>query len=416
MDSNKEIKKVFELFIANKFEEAQELNNKILEVFPGHMYAKRYQKILEDKIKFDKLPSPIKGEGLGVRSKTVKIKWKSLKCPHCLAKIPFSGLNNEKKSEIKSGNYNNLEIKCPYCHTKFVLQKKKAQSILWIKIWDIANIEWKKYRATGYVEYSGYWYEDWYSDVTKYLEWILLWENNSYYYFSEWYSVDEWSSEQEFELSKKIIPNFRIPSNWTIFTKAIVKSIYWENSKNYVVWEKTILYEFTNSWTNYVKEIEWAWSQKEAGIYETRSISWNQANKIFWKENILKRNYNKHSSSWISFWGIIFWIIALLILPALIFEPIFNNFLENKEKIEISNLDEAKKVELKFKDFSVMQERKTSSTRYDYGGVKTYYSKNTGLKFSVKTDEDRKIIEKIKELEENLEIKKMFDWDLYKLK
>jgi len=47
-----------------------------------------------------------------------------------LAKIPFSGLNNEKKSEIKSGNYNNLEIKCPYCHTKFVLQKKKAQSIL----------------------------------------------------------------------------------------------------------------------------------------------------------------------------------------------------------------------------------------------------------------------------------------------
>ena len=382
-----------------------------------------------------------------------------------MAKIPFSGLNNEQKSEIKKWNYNNLEIKCPYCHTKFVLQKKKAHSILWIKIWDIANIEWKKYRVTGYVEYDGYWYEDWYSDVTKYLEWILLWENNSYYYFSEWYSVDEWSSEEEFELSKKIIPNFRIPSYLTTFTKATVKSIYWENSKNYVVWEKTILYEFTNSWTNYVKEIEWAWSQKEAGIYETRSISWNQANKIFGKENS-GVHFNKSWTNpfkWINldnFWWIIifgwitaltfipFWLIALWItliiwyfifknkniteiwiIPKLlflsiwglifinfVFTPLFNTILEKKQKIEISNLDEAKKIELKFKDFSVMQEKQTHSTKYDYGGVRTYYSKNTWLKFSIKTEEDKKIIEKIKNLEENLEIKKMFDWDLYKLK
>jgi hypothetical protein len=38
------------------------------------MYAKRYQKILADKIKFDKLPSPPKGEGLGVRKKTAKVR------------------------------------------------------------------------------------------------------------------------------------------------------------------------------------------------------------------------------------------------------------------------------------------------------------------------------------------------------
>jgi uncharacterized protein (DUF2225 family) len=57
-----------------------------------------------------------------------------LKCPHCLAKIPFSSLNSTQKEAIKKGKYNNLEIKCPYCHTKFSLQKRKAPSVLELKI------------------------------------------------------------------------------------------------------------------------------------------------------------------------------------------------------------------------------------------------------------------------------------------
>ena len=461
MDENKEIKKVFELYSAWNFKEAQELNNKILESFPSNMYAKRYEKILSDK-----LPSPSKGDELGVRSKSAKVRWKSLKCPHCLAKIPFSGLTWEQKSEIKKWNYNNLEIKCPYCHTKFILQKRKAQSRLWIKIWDIANIDWKKYRATGYVEYRWHWYEDWYSDITNYLEWILLWEDNSYYYFSEWYSIDDWSSEEEFELSKKIIPNFNIPTNFNSYTEATVKSIYWENSKNYVVWEKTILYDFKISWKNYIKEIEWAWSQKEAGIYEAKEISWKEAGKIFWKEfknksseywNFLKKSWDNNFIWWLVF-AIIFWInfislipaeyivwwIILVIISALfyvfkdkipekyskiiyfiialpifsffIFQPIFNWILENKEKIELNNLVETKKSELKFIDYSIMQEKQTSSTRYDYGGTKTYYERNIWLKFSVKTEEDKKIIEKIKNLDSENKIKKMFKWPIYKLK
>jgi len=73
-------------------------------------------------------------------------------------------------------------------------------------------------------------------------------------------------------------------------------------------------------------------------------------------------------------------------------------------------------VELNFNDSSIMKEEKTSSTTYDYGWIKTYYSKNTGLKFAVKNDEDRKILEKINNLDSNNVVKKMFNWDLYKLK
>jgi hypothetical protein len=51
LESNKDIKKVFELFNSDKFEEAQELNNKILQVSPGNIYAKRYQSIISEKIK-----------------------------------------------------------------------------------------------------------------------------------------------------------------------------------------------------------------------------------------------------------------------------------------------------------------------------------------------------------------------------
>jgi hypothetical protein len=63
-----------------------------------------------------------------------------------------------------------------------------------------------------------------------------------------------------------------------------------------------------------------------------------------------------------------------------------------------------------------MTEKQTSSTRYDYGGVRTYYSKNTWLKFSVKTEEDIEVLKKIENLDSENKIKKMFNWYLYKLK
>lgn len=477
MDTNKEIKRVFELFTEKKFEKAQELNNKILETFPNNMYAKKYEKILADKIKFDNNKWWVE--------KVAKVRWKSLKCPHCLAKIPFSGLSEEQRNEIKKWNYNNLELKCPYCHTKFVLQKRKSDSIFWIKIWDIANIDWKKYRTTGYVEYSWRWYEGNYSGWVKYLEWLLLAEDNSFLYLSEWKSSDDWVWTQEFEISEKFIPkqiwdinyiSWYAEINWSKkylkeTDKVSVKSVYWENSKNTIVWEKVELYDFGD----FVIEKESSWSQTEAWFYKIKEISWSKVASYFWKEyNNVSDIWEKIKKllSWDIFWQlfvvfiiwinfisliptkyiywwialiiafvsyyifkdklwekwqkILFWLIWLPIFSFFIFQPIFNSILENKQKIELSKLDKAEKVELNFKDSSVMKEKQTSSTRYDYGGVRTYYSKNTGLKFSVKNDEDKKILEKINKLKKETEewysiqdenkLVKMFNWDLYKLK
>ncbi|MDQ7022479.1 MAG: hypothetical protein Q9M97_02950 [Candidatus Gracilibacteria bacterium] len=163
------------MYSKENFQEAQELNNKILDEEPNNMYAKKYASILVDKIK----------SNINTKSfeKSPKVRGKTLKCVHCLAKIPFSSLTGIQRESIKNGKYNNLEIKCSYCHTKFVLQKRKANSILGLKIGDIANIDGKKYRATGYVEYKGRWYEDNYSGGVKYIEWLLLGEDNKYKYF-----------------------------------------------------------------------------------------------------------------------------------------------------------------------------------------------------------------------------------------
>ena len=473
MDSNKEIKKVFELFNANNFEEAQELNNQILEVFPNNMYAKRYAGILVNKIKSNKKPSS---------GKTTKVGWKSLKCPHCVAKIPFSGLTEWNRKQIKIWKYSNLEIKCPYCHTKFILQKIKANSILGLKIGDIANIKWKKYRVTGYVQYTWRWYEDNYSGWVKYLEWLLLWEDNKYKYFSEWSSNDDWVWTNEFELSEKYIPKQIWKINYITNLAEIdwdkkyskeknkirVVSVYWENAKNTTIWEKVEIFDF---W-DIIIEKESSGSQKEATFYKTTKLSWNDAAKIFWKEysniddlwkKIMKKfgtdngwliifliiiwfNFvsfipGKYIFFWIfsiifftvlfifkdKFWKklkiILFWLLWIPIFSFLIFQPIFNSFLENKQSIELNKIVSSEKIELKFKDSSIMKERKISSTRYDYGGIKTYYEKNKWLKFSVKTKEDKEILKKIQELKndeyfDNSENKivKMFNWDLYKLK
>jgi len=461
MDKNK-LNQIFTLYSKWNYKEAEKLNNEILYQEPNNVYALKYAKLLSAK-------------NSNSSDKKAKVKWKTLKCVHCLAKIPFSGLNWEQRDKIKYWNYNNLEIKCPYCHTKFILQKRKTNSILWLKIGDIATIEWQKYRATGYVQYKWFWYEDNYSEWTKYLEWLLLWENNEYKYFSEWSSSDDWMWTNEFELSEKYIPKQiwkidyirkRAEIDWeNLYAKEIDKvkvvSVYWENAKNTVVWEQVEIFDF---W-DIIIEKESSWWQTEAGFYKTKELSWNQAAKLFWKEynnfsdvwNKISKWFSSDNIWWLIFafiFGInfislipieyIFWWIGIIViwivyyifkdkipekynkaflvliwLPIfsfIIFQPIFNSVLENKQKINITELNKLQKVELNFTDTSVMRGKTISSSHYDYGGTRTYYQKNTWLKFSVKTDEDKEIIEKIKNWTVIWEVEKMFNGIIYKLK
>jgi hypothetical protein len=451
MNFNKKINQVYNFYSQWKYDEAKKLNDEILQKDPKNIYAIRYKKIIEEKLK-NKIKTSNKDK--------VRIKWKVLKCPHCLARIPFSYLNTEQKDKIKTWKYNNLEIKCPYCHTSFILQKRKAFSSLWLKIWDIANIDWKKYRVTWYVDYLWNWYEGNYSWKLSYLEWILLWEKGDYKYFSEGSFYDDWNKNEEFEISQKIIPKFSLKPNYSenyisINNKKIyfkeknivsVKSLYGENSKIYTIWEKVELYEFSFKWKNYLIEKEWTWIQKEAWIYETKKISKKEAFNLFWKkynDNFYIQWENFNSSiifyltiwifiafdlfvengwnltfAWYFIWIIFIWFVIwnifqnfenkvsknimliFILVPILsfLYYYLFNNILDNKKEISLKELHSWKKIRLEFENPNFFKEKVVWRTKYDYWWIKTYYETNVWLKFSIKNENDKKILKKIKNI------------------
>ncbi len=465
MISNK-LNKVYSLYESWRYKEALDLNNEILKSDPNNIYAKRYSSILANKI------------WISSKKEIPRVKWKRLSCPHCNSAISVTWLTQEQQKKLKSKNYSWLEIKCPYCHKNFVLQTKKANSILWIKVWDIATIWWKKYRVTWYVEYEWTWNEYYSWTLSEYwelnyLEWILVWDDKSYIYFSEWTSYYDWWEEEEFEISKKYIPRHKIVSDYerkfTIIWNSKkyfveidnvkVKSVYWENAKSYTVWEKVVLYD---NWL-FIIEKEWAWSQEEVGFYKWESITKKEAWEIFWEIDAV--DYTLWMLAFFFalwyFWTIadivpiriIIYIISILILsiflyfyfgnnkrfskrtniimswiiiiPILwfwIFHSFFNSILEKKEKVLLENIWISSKYELDYL-YLLSDKKVTWTTRYDYWWVRTFYSAVYWLKFSVKNENDLKIIEKIRDLKNknslNLnekDINEKFSWTIYKLK
>lgn len=119
MTNSEQLNHIYELYTQKKYAEAFELTEKILAEEPNNVYAKRYETLLRpylnDKSVVGKIPT---------------VKGKSLQCPHCQAAISLSALNEGQRTAIRSNNYENLAIKCPYCHTTFTLQKKTAESVL----------------------------------------------------------------------------------------------------------------------------------------------------------------------------------------------------------------------------------------------------------------------------------------------
>ena len=418
MSINQKLNQLNQLFADKNYREAMLLCEEILKEEPTNIYAKKYQDLikpyLNDKSEVWKIAT---------------VKWKNLKCPHCESSISLSALNTEQKEKIRKNDYQNLAIKCPYCNTTFTLQKKSSSSIIWIQIWDKIEYLWKKYRVTGCVNYTWTWYEKNYSWRLNYQEWILLWDDNSYLYFSEWYFSDDWEENYEFEFSKKITPNFdlefvsdeefRINSSLRDFDErnfVSASSLYWENSKVFQVWESIKLYEFSYSWKQYVLEKEHSWRQSEAWIYETWSVSKTQTFKIFWKE--MKYDWNGFSSPFS-------YLLKFKLFHLFVSWPIFcvfvvvfsNNIFEGKQLIELKDISEWKKYEIQFTDKSLKKTELTKTKTYDYGWVRKYYKTIEWLKFSVKTEQDKEIIEKLKKWDfENSELKKIFSEKIIKLK
>ena len=468
MENSEKLNQVYKLYEEKKYSEAMQAVQLILATDPQNIYAKKYEELIR----------PYLNKASNVW-KITTVKWKNLKCPHCESSISLSALNEEQKTKIRENNYENLSLKCPYCNTNFTLQKKSAESVIWIKIWDKITYNKKTYRVTWCVNYTWIWQEKSYSWSLNYLEWILLWNDNSYLYFSEWYFLDDWYKKYEYEFSYKITPNFQIELNWdylfinwkgtSISEKNLVeaKSLYWENSKVFTVWEKVILLEFSFWWKDYVLEKEKAWRQSEAWIYFTESVSESSACKIFqkkqnlplfWKWSVDNINF---WNFWDFFWTAVFlififssiWQVWVVIVVFLLFYAIYrfvyvwrvfsNTFVtylisfffiwpiitlsfwffilpfifDKKTEIALQNISDWKKFEIKFQDESMKTVTEKWTTKYDYGWVRTNYSKIEWLKFSVINAEDKAIIQKIKEkwlVSE--EIEKIFSQKIYQIK
>ncbi len=472
MEIKEKLQEISKLFSAWNYDQAKKLNDEILKQDPNNIYAKKYDTLINSKI------------GTQTWNKIPKVMWKQLKCPHCVSRIPNSSLTEQQQEKIKKWEYNNLEIKCPYCNTKFILQKKKEHSLLWIKIWDTATIDNKKYRAVWYVKYV--WTRTTYVAWNRkswgrleYLEWMLLWEDNNYKYFSESIAYYHWSREVEFELSEKHIPDWKIEPNYDKLYVSInwnksyfeevdkikVSSVYWENSKSYTIWEDVKLYD-TGS---IVIEKESAWTQSEVWIYKGKTIYKSDAAKLFGKtykptyfwgnsKNAFTNDSTKaipitvfilfFLANFVSIVTVLllitaviliyvlysyreklkketkialYWVLLIPILWLAIIKPIVNLIIETKTPISLENIDISKKYKIEFASSDLTQKIQTSTKTYDYGGVRTYYSQNEWLKFSIASNEDMKIIEKIDEIiktntSDSDSIKKIFTQPIYKLK
>ena len=203
-----------------------------------------------------------------------------------------------------------------------------------------------------------------------------------------------------------------------------------ENSKSFKIWEEIILAPDNVSWSGYVYEQESSGAQTEVWIYKRDNVNESLARKIFNKT--WTTNYsNKAQFNWDIFWWI-GWVFSLWIFGLIIFSeyittqiilywfgiiilwlfiynlpkiiqlssnndqlsiiykllifiviwplfmyiviiPLTNMAIEDKTETHVSSIKDWKKLELNFPTWYDKWQVTTSTKKYDYGGVRTYY-------------------------------------------
>lgn len=309
-----------------------------------------------------------------------------------------------------------------------------------IKIGDKAFYKGKDYRVVGSVLYKWYWYENYYSGTLEYLEWILLGADNSYLYFSEGHFVDDGVRKEVFEISEKIIPDFEINEvnekailvngRWQDFSEKNsirAAALYGENSKVFTVDEEVVLLEFSYNWRDFILEKESAGRQSEAGIYESITVNEFTVEKMFGKRKMQKMIWWLSSDNeFLKMAGKIdsrskkgtSIIIAFFVLPMIwsISHTISEKLFQTNKITELQDITSGDKFRIPFSAELKWPEMITSTTRYDHGGVRYEYSQLEWLKFSVKTDADREILQKIYNWRSPSEVQKIFSLPIYREK
>jgi len=284
------------------------------------------------------------------------LKLNLIKCPSCWAFLTFSPYNQYQFEKLKSGA-DSVVFVCNYCGNKIAYSKKPFKTIFTdYSVGKEVKIGLNKYTLAWAVRYEGNyleWNEKW---KLKYIEWLAYDKNWEIYYISESRAILNGENYDELEVSRKVDFPFVIKkiltdkidtSDWTKsveeYDEVKVVSVLWDVNKQYKIWEKVKLWNFSK----YALEEETNGEYVERNLYENVFLNdyYNPLSNVFWKDypNLLSwdRDLGWDVTSYIS---LIFLSLVLLLSFNLkcifLWLPItlFSFFLVTDKKFSIKNI------------------------------------------------------------------------------
>ncbi|MBS8121928.1 hypothetical protein, partial [Candidatus Vampirococcus lugosii] len=170
--------------------------------------------------------------------------------------------------------------------------------------------------------------------------------------------------------------------------------IYGENTKSYTVGEKVILYYFSYSGKDFVLEKESSGTQKEVGIYQRKHVNLNKYKKI----NVDNVNYIDND-----IYNIIIFFILPIILSTLFVSFCLNFFIVQKRYLDADLNNGIYKINFNNTNKLKLFDGQITHT---YDGKQDKFKEIKGIKFSIKTEKDRQILNEFKK---NINKIKSFD-------
>ena len=439
---------VQDIYNAYKNKDCAKMHGLLLELEkkdPNNPYLQKYKKLFSD---------ICNKKTLSTKKSKVKIWWKTIKCPHCWNYLRMNDKIKKTYLDYKQWKTSQLEFQCEYCWTKFVWNKTPVKPIFLsrknVNIWKNIEIDNKIYRISSIVQYK--WKRAESDEIwnLKYNEYLLVDKNWDIKYLSESLATWYWGSEEETELSWKVIPPFQIleitPSfiktnKWNLTIKEVdkvkVKKIFWENTKSYTIWENIILYYFSYNWEDYILEKEGSSTQQEVWIYKRKYVNLSKYNKVVNNHFQNLSNFSELSKNIIILISIFFlinnifnissliiklfflWILiyiiilsfdwkfannlrSIIMLSGLIFFIIYTYLTFSSEQKEYKKWTTTKWLyKIKFDNNNKFKTYIWKRT-YDYGWIQGKFKMYDWIKFAIKSDKDIETLKNIKEYIKNI--------------
>ncbi|MBS8121824.1 hypothetical protein [Candidatus Vampirococcus lugosii] len=441
------LKDLYDAYVNKDCNKMQNLLVSLEKEEPDSPYLKKYKQMYQNICKDSQ------GGEYSQREGKVKIGGKAIQCTSCGNYLRMN--ENVKKiyQDYKNGETKQLEFACESCGTKFVWQQHNIKSIFLdnVGVGKNIDIESRNYTISSVVNYKGEWKEGDELGGLEYNEYLLVDITGEINYLSESRAYWNVGKKDETELSWKIIPIFDIQEINSGYIKTNkgditideinqvkVEKIYGENTKSYTIGEEVILYYFSYSGKDYILEKESSGTQKEVGIYERKKVYLNKYNEVSYSyeplNNLLNLKDIKNNliiissivviclslfliriSPIISFLILIvtycvlyikfkiknikLYFVLNLILSAL-FAYLSLSFFIGPKEYSFKNQDNGN-YKISFDKNNILK-LPDGEKKYDYGGTKNKFKDISGIKFSIKTEEDKKILNEFEKYKNNI--------------